>query len=265
MVDFSSSSSFFSSSSVLNSAKLNSVFNLNGTASERVSVVTLSRAGGQYLEHAYLSALTGDQSFRRAVERIRDRLKAEGKSAEYGLYYTNADTQLWSEGESRRFSLGTEGRDFYYALLRSYLQSGGRLVEALQLYNEAVSSVLQNSEMITTSTSTGNGTGDGLVWVRDAIFVNGTTVSEYGERMSYSACYLGAMFALGAATFKGGEDRCHPLARRQRQLAVELTRTCHKAATGLPIRLPPDEWKMPNVLNEAIDYKSGENKHYYLT
>ena len=262
MVDFSSSSSFFSSSSVLNSAKLNSVFNLNGTASERVSVVTLSRAGGQYLEHAYLSALTGDQSFRRAVERIRDRLKAEGKSAEYGLYYTNADTQLWSEGESRRFSLGTEGRDFYYALLRSYLQSGGKQVEALQLYNEAVSSVLQNSEMITSPRKIGS-----LVRVQEALLNQGHTALEYADLlgMSYSTCYLGAMFALGAATFKGGEDRCHPLARRQRQLAVELTRTCHKAATGLPIRLPPDEWKMPNVLNEAIDYKSGENKHYYLT
>ena len=136
-------------------------------------------------------------------------------------------------------------------------------MEALQLYNEAVSSVLQNTEVITTSTSTGNGTGDGLVWVRNAVLNKGSAAPfEYEKRMSYSACYLGAMFALGAATFKAGDDRCSLLARRQRQLAVELTRTCRLAATGTTTKLGPGSWKVPIAAEEKFVY-DGSN-HYYL-
>ncbi len=84
--------------------------------------------------------------------------------------------------------------------------------------------------------------------------------------MSYSACYLGAMFSLGAATFNRSgvaTNRCHPLARRQRQLAEELTRTCRLATTGTPTKLGPSAWMVPIAAEEKIVY--GYSNHYYLT
>ncbi|KAH9389387.1 Mannosyl-oligosaccharide 1,2-alpha-mannosidase IB [Tyrophagus putrescentiae] len=208
---------------------------------------SLSQAGGQYLEHAYFSQLTGNESYRRVVDRIRDRLKVEDRRPEDGLYYDLPDAG-YRRSDYWQISLGTTGRDFYYNLLRSYLQSGGKLKEALQLYNEAIGDIFERSEMITSTE-----------WWFDALLPVGKTVLEYRKTMTYSACYLGAMFALGAATFKKEDDRCSPLARRQRQLAVELTRTCHQVATGSPTKLGPGEWTPP------VDYQNLTEKSYYLS
>ncbi|KAH9405632.1 Mannosyl-oligosaccharide 1,2-alpha-mannosidase IB [Tyrophagus putrescentiae] len=174
---------------------------------------SLSQAGGQYLEHAYFSQLTGNESYRRVVDRIRDRLKVEDRRPEDGLYYDLPDAG-YRRSDYWQISLGTTGRDFYYNLLRSYLQSGGKLKEALQLYNEAIGDIFERSEMITS-------TGGGSVWVKT--------------------------------------PSCRPLARRQRQLAVELTRTCHQVATGSPTKLGPGEWTPP------VDYQNLTEKSYYLS
>lgn len=221
---------------------------------------SLSQSGGQYLEHAYFSALTGDESFRQVGDHIRVRIWNEARDTVDGLYDNHPDTSDNFRFNYRVVSLDKGGRDFYYNLLRSYLQSGGRLVEALQMYNEAVSSVLQNTEVIT---STGNGTG--LIWVRDAFLEKDNTSIEYGDKMFYSSCYLGAMFALGAGTFKDGEDRCSPLFRRQRQLAAELTRTCRLATLKSITKMAPSEWKVlpaTSAGERKLDYTS--HKHNYL-
>lgn len=139
---------------------------------------SLTTVGGQYLEHAYLSDLTGKPVYRQKVAKIRDHLEMATKPN--GLYYDKLDINgQWHTKTSSLF--GEAGGHFYRNLLQSYIQSGqfGQNKEAFEMYRDAIEAI-DRAQIIKEE-------GNGIFWVREY----DAEEKKFGNVMEYSVCFIG--------------------------------------------------------------------------
>ena len=168
----------------------------------------------------------------------------------------NRETGDWSNNKSgSTSSLFKVERDFFYGLVKSYIQSGGTDTEALKLYQDSLDSV-ERYQMFTTSKT-------GLFYVRNYDSLT-KTHEDYTE---YSGAYIGAMLSMGATSMekqltiqlksrKGKPIKVIAADRnriyRHRKLAQGLTDMFHLAANKTATGLPP--WRVYfNDKNEATN------------
>lgn len=139
---------------------------------------SLTTVGGQYLEHAYLSDLTGKALYRQQVTKIRNHLEMATKPN--GLYYEKLDINgQWYTRTSSLF--GEAGGHFYRNLLQSYIQSGQSALNrvAFEMYRDAVEAI-DRAQMLKEE-------GNGIFWVREY----DAEEKKFGNVMEYSACFMG--------------------------------------------------------------------------
>src|SRR5699024_9643292 len=106
---------------------------------------------------------------------------------------------------------------FYYNLMRAYLQSGGRDVESLNLYLNAMKNISKNHLLRTSE--------GGLLYASEYNLIS----NFYPKAMSNSACRLSALLSLGATAVAKREARINPKQSNHQalkhwwQMAVNLT------------------------------------------
>merc|ERR550539_1658207 len=94
----------------------------------------LSEFGTLHMEFAYLSDITGDPIYRKKVEKIRRTVKDVERPKKLYPNYLNPKTGKWGQQHT---SMGALGDSFYEYLLKEWLRSGKRDVEAKTLFDEA--------------------------------------------------------------------------------------------------------------------------------
>ena len=129
------------------------------------------------------------------------------------------------------------GKDFYYNLLLSHLQSNGRDMESLTMYQEAIDAM----------------TKERMIRKSD---LNYDYATEYGKsRMYQTGCYLGAMLSRGAAAINHSLADHRSTENRHQELAQGITRTCYTAANRTKTGLIP---------NSIISNDRFEGSSFYL-
>ncbi|XP_055841508.1 mannosyl-oligosaccharide alpha-1,2-mannosidase IA isoform X3 [Episyrphus balteatus] len=198
----------------------------------------LSEFGTLHLEFSYLSDITGNPLYRERVQTIRQVLKEIEKPK--GLYpnYLNPKTGKWGQ---LHMSLGALGDSFYEYLLKAWLQSGQTDEEARQMFDEAMTAIIQR--MVMTSPS-------GLTYVTDMKF------DRPENKMDHLACFAGGLFALGANT------RQNEHTEKFMEVGRGLTNTCHESYIRTPTKLGPEAFRFGEAA-EARALKSQE-KYYIL-
>ncbi|XP_071113066.1 mannosyl-oligosaccharide 1,2-alpha-mannosidase IA-like [Haliotis cracherodii] len=98
----------------------------------------LAEFGSLHLEFAYLSAITGDDTYLKKVLKIREVLRQLEKPN--GLYpnYLNPRTGKWGQ---LAVSVGALGDSFYEYLLKQWIMSGKTDTVAKDMYDEAVKGI----------------------------------------------------------------------------------------------------------------------------
>ncbi|XP_033230510.1 mannosyl-oligosaccharide 1,2-alpha-mannosidase IA-like [Belonocnema kinseyi] len=207
-----------------------------GWASSGCSI--LSEIGTMHLEFAYLSEITGNPVFKNKVENVRRTLKNMEKPK--GLYpnYIHPKTGKWGQ---HHMSLGGLGDSFYEYLLKAWIQSGKEDMEAREMYDDAMSAVVQH--MIVKSPG-------GLLYLSDLKY------ERLEHKMGHLACFAGGMFALGA------KSQENDVSNHYMDIAAGLTNTCHESYDRSVTKLGPEAFHFIEG-NEARSLKNGE-KYYIL-
>ncbi|CRK87432.1 CLUMA_CG001233, isoform B [Clunio marinus] len=198
----------------------------------------LSEFGTIHLEFSYLSDITGNSGYRERVQNIRSVLKELDKPK--GLYpnYLNPKTGKWGQ---QHMSLGALGDSFYEYLLKAWLQSGQTDEEAREMYDEAMSAIMEH--MVRKSPN-------GLTYVSDLKF------DRLEHKMDHLACFAGGLFGLGSRTLQ------NQYTDRYMEVAEGITNTCHESYIRSFTKLGPESFRFSDAV-EAKALKSQE-KYYIL-
>ena len=94
----------------------------------------LSEFGTLHMEFAYLSDITGDPRYVKAVEKVRETIVNAERPKTLYPNYLNPKTGKWGQQHT---SVGALGDSFYEYLLKEWLRSGNRDTEAKRLFDEA--------------------------------------------------------------------------------------------------------------------------------
>lgn len=195
----------------------------------------LSEFGSLHLEFSYLSEITGDSKYRDKVQKVREILKNIDKVD--GLYpnYLHPKTGKWGQ---KHVSLGALGDSYYEYLLKSFIVTGERDTEALEMYKSAIEAM--EKKMKQTSSS-------GYVFFGD---FRGAKVEK---KMDHLSCFSGGMFALGSKYMDNPE---HHL-----ELGAKVTETCHKSYDNSATKLGPEAFRFEGH-GEAVAMR--QNEKYYI-
>ncbi|KAG9508411.1 Mannosyl-oligosaccharide 1,2-alpha-mannosidase IB, partial [Fragariocoptes setiger] len=203
----------------------------------------LSEFGSIHLEFAYLSYATGDPIYLEKVSRVRRTVKM-ATPRDDGLYnnYIDVSTGQWLTSKVH-VSMGGLGDSFYEYLLKAYVQSGKRDVEALHLYNDAIRA-LERKLIFTSNQSR-------LVYFGE--YVDGSVVHKMGTL----ACFSGGMLAMGGMHQETAELRNHYI-----RLGAEIARTCRESCVRANASIGPEAFVFTKAV-EARAYRV-DDKAYLL-
>uniref|UniRef100_A0A2K5YMG5 alpha-1,2-Mannosidase n=2 Tax=Mandrillus leucophaeus TaxID=9568 RepID=A0A2K5YMG5_MANLE len=137
-------------------------------------------------------------------------------------------------------SVGGLGDSFYEYLIKSWLMSGKTDMEAKNMYYEALEAI----ETYLLNVSPG-----GLTYIAE------WRGGILDHKMGHLACFSGGMIALGAEDAKE-EKRAH-----YRELAAQITKTCHESYARSDTKLGPEAFWF-NSGREAIATQLSES--YYI-
>lgn len=172
-------------------------------------------------------------------------------------------TAIWA---SNTMTLYSSTSAYYQSLLKAYIQSNRTNIDLLDLYIDAIESLesLHNSSLVGLSKT-------GLKFTREYNHQARHLINA--DCMKADGCYLGSMFALGAAELRrfaipppelttetnieievDTEEADDKRADRWMQLAEDLTETCYQASIRSEDKLLPKKFCF-NDQNEAT-YKS---------
>uniref|UniRef100_A0A8D2NU47 alpha-1,2-Mannosidase n=1 Tax=Zosterops lateralis melanops TaxID=1220523 RepID=A0A8D2NU47_ZOSLA len=167
----------------------------------------LAEFGTLHLEFLHLSELSGNPVFAEKVMNIRRVLNRVEKPQ--GLYpnFLSPVTGSWVQ---HHVSIGGLGDSFYEYLIKSWLMSDKKDSEAKKMYDDALEAI----EKHLVKKSAG-----GLTYIAE------WRGGILDHKMGHLACFSGGMIALGAE--HAPEDR----RQRHRELAAEITSTCHESYT----------------------------------
>ncbi|SCU80810.1 LANO_0B01222g1_1 [Lachancea nothofagi CBS 11611] len=185
------------------------------------------------LEFKYLSAITGDDKYWRAVEKVYKPLYEENNLIDTykGLapIYVYPDTASF---RGRNVRLGSRGDSFYEYLLKQYLQSHETLY--YDLYRKSMEGVKQH--LVSKSSP------NGLVYIGER---EHGLFGPLSSKMDHLVCFMGGLLAMGATEglhiSKAREQAFWDTKREEDWiLAEELTYTCYQMYHQIPSGLAPE-------------------------
>uniref|UniRef100_A0A452UA92 alpha-1,2-Mannosidase n=1 Tax=Ursus maritimus TaxID=29073 RepID=A0A452UA92_URSMA len=197
----------------------------------------LAEFGSLHLEFLHLTELSGNQVFAEKVRNIRKVLRKINKP--FGLY-PNFLSPVSGNWMQHHVSVGGLGDSFYEYLIKSWLMSAKTDVEAKDMYYEALEAI----ETYLLNVSPG-----GLTYIAE------WRGGILDHKMGHLACFSGGMIALGAEDAKE-EKRAH-----YRELAAQITKTCHESYARSDTKLGPEAFWF-NSGREAVATQLSES--YYL-
>lgn len=197
----------------------------------------LAEFGTLHLEFTYLSDITGNPVYKEKVNHIRDFLAKMDKPQGLFPNYLNPKTGRWGQ---HHMSMGALGDSFYEYLLKSWIQSNGEDMQALQMFQELAEAI--NDKLVQTSKS-------GMKYLADLKY------DRLEHKMDHLACFAGGLFAIGSDYM--------PLNRKDYflQLGKDLTHTCHEAYDRTDTKLGPESFRFSDA-SEARAMK--QNEKYYI-
>ncbi|NWU35737.1 MA1C1 mannosidase, partial [Hylia prasina] len=209
----------------------------------------LAEFGTLHLEFLHLSELSGNPVFAEKatlslsslslsqVMNIRRVLNRVEKPQ--GLYpnFLSPVTGSWVQ---HHVSIGGLGDSFYEYLIKSWLMSDKKDSEAKKMYDDALEAI----EKHLVKKSAG-----GLTYIAE------WRGGILDHKMGHLACFSGGMIALGAEHAQ--EDR----RQRHRELAAEITSTCHESYTRSDTKLGPEAFRF-DAGSEATATRLSER--YYI-
>lgn len=203
------------------------------------STSILSEIGTLSLEFAYLTALTGDQTYFDKIDRIRTLLDSLTKPN--GLYsnYINPKTGKFVQ---KHVSIGALGDSFYEYLLKLWIMLDKKDTTSLRMYNEAIDAI--DKKLVQKSRS-------GLVYIADLKY------DRLEHKMGHLACFSAGMFALGAKENAHDEKR----AEHYFKLGKDIADTCHESYIRAKTGIGPEVFWFTGDLEAEIGRKS---ERYYL-
>ncbi|XP_049734272.1 mannosyl-oligosaccharide 1,2-alpha-mannosidase IC isoform X2 [Elephas maximus indicus] len=197
----------------------------------------LAEFGSLHLEFLHLTELSGDQVFAEKVRNIRKVLQKIDKP--FGLY-PNFLSPVSGNWVQHHVSVGGLGDSFYEYLIKSWLMSAKTDMEAKNMYYEALEAI----ETYLLNVSPG-----GLTYIAE------WRGGILDHKMGHLACFSGGMIALGAEDAKE-EKRAH-----YRELAAQITKTCHESYARSDTKLGPEAFWF-NSGREAVASQLSES--YYI-
>ncbi|XP_033083620.1 mannosyl-oligosaccharide 1,2-alpha-mannosidase IC isoform X1 [Trachypithecus francoisi] len=197
----------------------------------------LAEFGSLHLEFLHLTELSGNQVFAEKVRNIRKVLRKIEKP--FGLY-PNFLSPVSGNWVQHHVSVGGLGDSFYEYLIKSWLMSGKTDMEAKNMYYEALEAI----ETYLLNVSPG-----GLTYIAE------WRGGILDHKMGHLACFSGGMIALGAEDAKE-EKRVH-----YRELAAQITKTCHESYARSDTKLGPEAFWF-NSGREAMATQLSES--YYI-
>ncbi|XP_003415448.1 mannosyl-oligosaccharide 1,2-alpha-mannosidase IC isoform X2 [Loxodonta africana] len=197
----------------------------------------LAEFGSLHLEFLHLTELSGDQVFAEKVRNIRKVLQKIDKP--FGLY-PNFLSPVSGNWVQHHVSVGGLGDSFYEYLIKSWLMSAKTDMEAKNMYYEALEAI----ETYLLNVSPG-----GLTYIAE------WRGGILDHKMGHLACFSGGMIALGAEDAKE-EKRAH-----YRELAAQITKTCHESYARSDTKLGPEAFWF-NSGREAVATQLSES--YYI-
>ncbi|KAM5247498.1 mannosyl-oligosaccharide 1,2-alpha-mannosidase IC isoform 2-T2 [Ctenodactylus gundi] len=197
----------------------------------------LAEFGSLHLEFLHLTELSGNQVFAEKVRNIRKVLRKIDKP--FGLY-PNFLSPVSGNWVQHHVSVGGLGDSFYEYLIKSWLMSAKTDMEAKNMYYEALEAI----ETYLLNVSPG-----GLTYIAE------WRGGILDHKMGHLACFAGGMIALGAEDAKE-EKRDH-----YRELAAQITRTCHESYARSDTKLGPEAFWF-NSGREAVATQLSES--YYI-
>ncbi|KAM9244787.1 mannosyl-oligosaccharide 1,2-alpha-mannosidase IC isoform 2-T2 [Dugong dugon] len=197
----------------------------------------LAEFGSLHLEFLHLTELSGNQVFAEKVRNIRKVLRKIEKP--FGLY-PNFLSPVSGNWVQHHVSVGGLGDSFYEYLIKSWLMSAKTDTEAKNMYYEALEAI----ETYLLNVSPG-----GLTYIAE------WRGGILDHKMGHLACFSGGMIALGAEDAKE-EKRAH-----YRELAAQITKTCHESYARSDTKLGPEAFWF-NSGREAVATQLSES--YYI-
>uniref|UniRef100_F7DPK8 alpha-1,2-Mannosidase n=1 Tax=Equus caballus TaxID=9796 RepID=F7DPK8_HORSE len=197
----------------------------------------LAEFGSLHLEFLHLTELSGNPVFAEKVKNIRKVLKKIDKP--FGLY-PNFLSPVSGNWMQHHVSVGGLGDSFYEYLIKSWLMSAKTDMEAKDMYYEALEAI---------ETHLLNVSPGGLTYIAE------WRGGILDHKMGHLACFSGGMIALGAEDAKE-EKRAH-----YRELAAQITKTCHESYARSDTKLGPEAFWF-NSGREAVATQLSES--YYI-
>ncbi|XP_036770681.1 mannosyl-oligosaccharide 1,2-alpha-mannosidase IC isoform X2 [Manis pentadactyla] len=197
----------------------------------------LAEFGSLHLEFLHLTELSGNHVFAEKVRNIRKVLRKIDKP--FGLY-PNFLSPVSGNWMQHHVSVGGLGDSFYEYLIKSWLMSAKTDMEAKDMYYEALEAI---------ETHLLNVSPGGLTYIAE------WRGGILDHKMGHLACFAGGMIALGAADAKE-EKKAH-----YRELAAQITKTCHESYARSDTKLGPEAFWF-NSGREAVATQLSES--YYI-
>ncbi|KAI5115464.1 hypothetical protein M0805_006169, partial [Coniferiporia weirii] len=216
------------------------------------------------LEMRYLSALTDDDTYWKAAEKVMSLIKKNNLRPHLATIFMDPESGAFVPFDIR---LGSRGDSYYEYLIKQYLQTARTEDVYKDMYLESMDAV--NKHLIQRSKTSGIIYTAELIPERQS---GGETYWRLVPKQDHLVCFLGGSMMLGATTagalvedvsIPPHPSQLSPEAKRDWRVGVELIRTCmetHKTATGLAPEIV--HFRLPN---DGIDSQmSGTPTDWYI-
>ncbi|KDO25869.1 hypothetical protein SPRG_08812 [Saprolegnia parasitica CBS 223.65] len=190
-----------------------------------VVTTTLAEVGSLQLEFQYLTQLTCNQKYRKAVDVVMDQLLNEMTFRfPDGLVPVGVDTEWGGVNEESSISFGADGDSYYEYLLKQWLFTDKQDDRFKDAYETSISSM--RSELIRTAN------GPGKLTILGSSVLRGDNTRLFQAKMDHLSCFVPGMLALGAL---------HGMPSWHLDLAKDLMRTCYMMYHETPSGLAPED------------------------
>ena len=201
----------------------------------------IASIGFQRPELIYLANLTRNErnkSLELADHLVRIRSTIQSVERHYGGLYLNQVDSATGAPSNIYSSMLVWATDFYYNMLRSYIQLSRRDRSLLEMYSTAVNTVQRKGLFLLSSdnnnsNNSSSSTGQHLYHLT----YNSKTLQHYFG-IDESGCALGRLFALGARELQQ-VNTASKHSRQHLQLAVNITESCYFTANATPAKMLP--------------------------
>ncbi|KAH8921736.1 glycoside hydrolase family 47 protein [Atractiella rhizophila] len=190
---------------------------------------SIAEAGTLQLEFKYLSELTGDPKYWKAVEKVMHVVNGQPKKDGLVPIFLSPQTGSFVFSDIR---LGSRADSYYEYLLKQYLQTAKTEPMYRDMYDEAMGGVKEHLVKITKRTNTMHTTE--LQPARDR---RGRLTSQEIYKQDHLVCFLGGLLILGVTEGEYYGDEHSQIAPDDFYLGNELVKTCSmtyfQSRTGL--------------------------------